>query len=95
MGTNLKQEEVSYEKIAKIYLRRWEIELLWKFLNMHLKVRYIDNKKNNFVSIQIYSYLIAYLILQLIKIPVQYGTSLFDKLRYLQGCMCKEVSYVY
>ncbi|MBC1330275.1 IS4 family transposase, partial (plasmid) [Trichormus variabilis 9RC] len=35
--------------------------------------------------------LIAYLILQLLSIPKQWGDILLDKLRYLQSCMCQNI----
>jgi hypothetical protein len=37
----------------------------------------------------------AYLILQLIEIPQEFGKTLLDKLRYLQSYMCQEISYVH
>ncbi len=47
------------------------------------------------IAIQLYATLIAYLILQLIEIPQIWGDKLLDKLRYLQACMCQEISYVH
>ncbi len=62
---------------------------------MHLKLDRLITKNENGIRIQIYSCLIAYLILQLIEIPVEFGKTLLDKLRYLQGYMCQETSYVH
>ncbi len=39
--------------------------------------------------------LIAYLILQLLSIPEEWGHTLLDKFRYLQSCMCQKISYVH
>jgi IS4 transposase len=89
------ENAVSNVEIAEIYVQRWQIELLWKFLKMHLKLDRLITKNENGIRIQIYSCLIAYLILQLIEIPVEFGTTLLDKLRYLQGYMCQEISYVH
>ena len=74
---------------------RWGVELLWKFLKMHLKFDKLISKSVNGIIIQIYSSLIAYLILQLISIPQQWGNKLLDKFRYLQACMCQKISYVH
>ena len=52
-------------------------------------------KNENGIRIQIYSCLIAYLILQLIEIPQEFGKTILDKLRYLQAYMCQEISYVH
>ncbi len=71
LATNLLfdgEEGVSNEEIAEIYVQRWQIELLWKFLKMHLKLDRLMTKNENGIRIQIYSCLIAYLILQLIEI---------------------------
>lgn len=83
------------EEIADFYRLRWQIELLWKFLKMHLKLSRLITKNVNGIEIQIYSCLIAYLILQLVEIPKEAGKSLLDKLRYLQAFMCEKISYVH
>jgi IS4 transposase len=86
---------ISNEEIAEIYVQRWQIELLWKFLKMHLKLDNLITKNENGIRIQIYSCIIAYLILQLIDIEEEFGKSLLDKLRYLQSFMCQHTSYVH
>lgn len=95
LATNLSEAEFSGEEIGEIYRHRWGIELLWKFLKMHLKLDRLLTKNVNGVTIQIYMVLIVYLILQLIEIPTQWGSKLLDKLRYLQCCMCQQTSYVH
>jgi putative transposase len=67
LATNL-VEEVSNEEIGEIYRRRWDIERLWKFLKMHLKLDRLMMKNENDIRIQIYSCLIAYLSLNLVEI---------------------------
>lgn len=86
---------VSDDEIRDIYRLRWGVELLWKFLKMHLKLDKLITKNVNGITIQIYISLIAYLILQLISIPQQWGNKLLDKFRYLQACMCRQISYVH
>lgn len=101
LATNLPPEEsqkietFSNEEIAEIYIQRWQIELLWKFLKMHLKLDRIITKNENGIRVQVFCCLIAYLILQLIEIPREFGEKLLDKLRYLQSYMCQEISYVH
>lgn len=96
--TNLPEKgeaSVSDDEIRDIYRLRWGVELLWKFLKMHLKLDKLITKNVNGITIQIYVSLIAYLILQLLFIPEQWGDKLLDKLRYLQACMCQKISYVH
>jgi IS4 transposase len=96
--TNLPESgELSYsnEEIGEIYRRRWQIELLWKFLKMHLKLARLITKNENGICIQIYAALIAYLILQLVEVPQEFGKTLLDKLRYLQAFVSEKISYVH
>lgn len=89
------EEVITDEEVMEMDRCRWGIELLWKFLKMHLKLDHLITKNPNGITIQIYATLIAYLILQLVEIPQVWGNKLLDKLRYLQTCMCQEISYVH
>jgi IS4 transposase len=93
--TNLPSTELTSEEIGEIYRRRWGIETLWKFLKMHLKLDKLMTKNTNGIEIQIYSCLIAYIILQLTDIPEEIGNKMLDKLRYLQSFMNEKVSYIH
>jgi hypothetical protein len=52
-------------------------------------------KNENGIRIQIYSFLVGCLLLQLIKIPREFGKTILNKLRYFQGYMCQKISYVH
>jgi putative transposase len=96
--TNLPESgELAYtnEKIGEIYRRRWQIELLWKFLKMHLKLSHLITKNTHGIRIQIYACLICYFLLQLVEVPSEMGNNLLEKLRYLQAFMCEKISYVH
>jgi IS4 transposase len=86
---------ISNDEIAEIYKKRWQIELLWKFLKMHLKLDRLITKNVNGITIQIYTCLIAYILLQLVEIPKEFGSKILDKLRYLQAFMCENISYLH
>jgi putative transposase len=86
---------VSDDEIRDIYRLRWGVELFWKFLKMHLKLDRLISKSLNGITIQLYTSLIAYLILQRISIRAQWGNKLLDKIRYLQACMCQKISFVH
>jgi len=62
---------VSNEEVAEIYIQRWQIELLWKFLKMHLKLDNLITKNENGIRLQLYSCIIAYSGFQLNE--VQHG----------------------
>jgi putative transposase len=86
---------ISNEEVGEFYRLRWQIELFWKFLKMHLKLDHSITKNTNGIAIQIYTCLIAYVLLQLVTIPKEFGGKLLDKLRYLQAFMCENISYVH
>ena len=86
---------ISNEEIGEFYRSRWQIELLWKFLKMHLKLDRLITKNINGIEIQIYCCLIGYVVLQLVEIPKEFGDKTLDKLRYLQAFMCENISYVH
>ena len=89
------EKGISNAEIGDFYRLRWQIELFWKFLKMHLKLDKLIAKNTNGIEIQIYACLIAYLLLQLTDIPQEFGKTLLDKLRYLQAFMCEKISYVH
>jgi len=98
LATNLPEKGesgISNEEISGFYRCRWQIELFWKFLKMHLKLDRLITKNVNGIQIQIYTCLVAYVLLQLVKIPQEFGNKLLDKLRYLQAFMCENISYVH
>lgn len=96
--TNLPEtgvERISNEEVGESDRLRWQIELFWKFLKMHLKLDRLITKNTNRITIPIYVCLIAYVLLQLVIIPKEFGNKLLDKLRYLQAFMCENISYVH
>jgi putative transposase len=93
LATNV--EQMTNEEVGEVYRHRWQIEVLWKFLKMHLKLDKLITKNVNGVTLQIYTVMIAYLILQLIEIPAFYGHQLLDKLRYLQLELSRRCSIVH
>jgi IS4 transposase len=62
---------------------------------MHLKLDRLITKNINGIQIQIYTCLLAYVLLQLVVIPKEFGEKLLDKLRYLQAFMSENISYVH
>ncbi len=55
------------ESIARTYKDRWQIELLFKWLKQHLKVKRFLGRTENAVRIQILTALISYLLLALYR----------------------------
>ncbi len=51
--------------IAGVYRKRWQIELLFRWIKQHLKIGKFLGRSENAVRLQIYAALIAYLLLRL------------------------------
>jgi hypothetical protein len=54
-------------KIAAIYKRRWQIELLFKRLKTHYPLRYFLGESENAIKIQMWSALICDLLIKIVK----------------------------
>lgn len=91
----LNEMKISNEELGDFYRLRWQIELFWKFLKMHLKLDRLITKNPNGIKIQIYACLIGYVLLKLVTIPKKFGSKMLDRLRYMQAFMCENISYVH
>lgn len=59
--------ELSAEDVALLYKYRWKIELFFKWIKQHLKVKSFWGTTENAVRIQIYSAIITYTLIVVIK----------------------------
>jgi transposase len=59
--------ELRAEKIALIYKRRWQIELLFKQLKQNFPLKYFLGDNENAIEIQIWSAMLANLLITLVK----------------------------
>lgn len=59
--------ELSAEKIALIYKKRWQIELLFKQLKQNFPLKYFLGDNENAIEIQIWSAMLANLLITLVK----------------------------
>ncbi|MFI4961986.1 MAG: IS4 family transposase [Hyphomicrobiales bacterium] len=52
-------------EIGKLYKLRWQIELLFRWLKQHLKIRKFLGNNENAIKLQIYAAMIAYVLLRI------------------------------
>jgi hypothetical protein len=64
--------DLSAEKIALIYKKRWQIELLFKQLKQNFPLKYFLGDNENAIEIQIWSAMLANLLLTLVKCQVKH-----------------------
>ena len=77
--------DMSAEDIVSLYKKRWDIELFFKWIKQHLTIKKWVGRSLNAISIQIYSALIIYILLLLLKEKYKSELSLFNILRKLQS----------
>ena len=68
-------------EIAQVYKLRWQIELLFRWLKQHLKLRSFLGTSANAVKLQIYAAMIAYILLRL---AAKAAKTKFDILRFTE-----------
>jgi len=68
--------KLSAKTIADIYKERWQVELLFKALKQHLKIKSFVGTSANAVKIQIWTALISILILKYLQLKSSFGWSL-------------------
>ncbi len=68
-------------EIAQAYKFRWQIELLFRWLKQHLKIRKFLGTSPNAIKLQIYAAMIAYILLRLAAKAVK---TKFDILRFTE-----------
>ncbi len=66
-------------EVAQAYKFRWQIELLFRWLKQHLKLRAFLGTSSNAVKLQIYAAMIAYILLRL---AAKTARTKFDILRF-------------
>jgi hypothetical protein len=80
------------EEIADIYKRRWQIELFFKWLKGHFKIKKFLSTSENGVKIQIWCALIAYILLLLIKKDCIKNISIYEILRIIESCLFSRIN---
>jgi transposase len=63
--------ELSAEKIALIYKKRWQIELLFKQLKQNFPLKYFLGDNENAIEIQIWTAMLANLLITLVRSKVK------------------------
>jgi Domain of unknown function (DUF4372)/Transposase DDE domain len=77
-NTNLKAKE-----IAMLYKKRWEVELFFKWMKQHLKIKSFWGTTLNAVKVQIYCAIIAYCLVALIGYKLKVDRPIYEILQIL------------
>jgi transposase len=75
--------ELSPEQIALLYKNRWQIELFFKWIKQHLKIKSFWGTTENAVRVQIYSAIIAYCMIAIFGHDMKLERSTYEILTIL------------
>ncbi|MGI6649303.1 MAG: IS4 family transposase [Bacillota bacterium] len=78
--------ELTAQEISDIYRNRWAIELFFKWVKQHLKVKKFYGNSENAVKNQIWLALISFCLMTLLQSKVKFSGELLSLQRLLQSC---------
>jgi transposase len=82
--------EISALDVARLYKYRWTIELFFKWIKQHLKVKTFWGYSFNAVKIQIYIAMITYLMVAIVKYQLKLKQTQYEILQILSiSLLCK------
>ena len=70
--------DITAEEIAQLYKYRWKVELFFKWIKQHLKVKSFWGTSLNAVKIQVYSAIIAYCLVALVSNKLKVDRSTYE-----------------
>ena len=69
--------------ISELYRNRWSVELFFKWVKQHLKIKLIEGTSENAVCIQIYCVIITYCLLAIAQHNMKLERSIYEILQIL------------
>jgi hypothetical protein len=78
-------------KIALLYKHRWAVELFFKWIKQHLRIKIFWGHSENAVRIQIYSAIIAYLTISIMKEKLKLKQTNYEILQILNFSLIDKI----
>lgn len=75
--------DISALQVAELYKNRWKVELFFKWLKQHLKIKKFWGTTENAVRIQIYSAICAYCLVAIVQHDMNLDRSTYEVLQIL------------
>jgi len=85
---------LSAANIALIYKQRWQIELFFKWIKQHLKIKTFLGTSKNAVMTQIWIAMIYFLLLAWIKFQTKFAGSLLELTRMIEELLLEPISII-
>ena len=85
MTQSLQYPDLPALAVADLYRQRWQIETFFRWIKQNLKIKAFYGTSENAVLIQIWTALIAYLLLLWLKVKSRLGWSILELTRLVQN----------
>jgi len=85
------RQDLSALEVAELYRRRWQIELFFKWIKQNLKIKAFYGTSKNAVLIQIWTALLAYLLLVWLKFKTKAAWGLLQLSRLAQTMLLERM----
>ena len=79
--------DVTAEDVALLYKYRWHVELFFKWMKQHLRIKEFYGTSENAVKIQIYAAIIAYCLVVIVQEDMKINFQTYDVLRILSTAL--------
>lgn len=86
--------DVTAEQIALLYKYRWRVELFFKWLKQHLRIKEFYGTSENAVKIQIYAAITAYCLVVIVQEELKLDMDTYDVLRILNSTLLTKLPLV-
>ena len=84
--------DLSVQQIALLYKQRWQIELFFKWIKQHLKVKTFWDTTQNAVRIQINIAIITYCLVSFIAKDLKINRSIYEILQILSASLLNKTT---
>ena len=85
-------EVISAQTVADLYRYRWKVELFFKWIKQHLRIRSFFGTSENAVKIQIWIAISAYVLIAIIKKQLKIKAELYTILQVLSLTLFEKIS---
>ena len=75
--------DITALEVALLYKNRWSVELLFKWLKQHLKIKKFWGDSENAVRIQIYTAIISYCLVAIVHHQMKLDRTIYETLQIL------------
>ena len=86
--------DIKAEDVALLYKYRWRVELFFKWLKQHLRIKEFYGTSENAVKMQIYAAIIAYCLVVIVQEEMKLKMDTYDVLRILSTALLTKMHLV-